>query len=122
MPGTIFERQDRFCRQVILLIEGMGGLTKGLFEVIEENGGEIRTNCEVQEIVIRDNKAFASFTADRIAILTKMTIRGQWTILDCSLRGGLVDAGKGVFDRLIRKVWFPLGKLNWRSINNINHN
>ncbi len=38
-------------------LDGTEGITKGLAEVIEENGGEIRLNCEVQEIVIQDKKA-----------------------------------------------------------------
>lgn len=38
-------------------LEGMEGLTRGLVEVIKENGGEIKTNCQVQEVVIQDNKA-----------------------------------------------------------------
>jgi prolycopene isomerase len=38
-------------------IEGMEGCTRGLVEVIEECGGEVRLSCEVQEIVIRDKRA-----------------------------------------------------------------
>ena len=38
-------------------IEGMEGITRGLVEVIEEHGGEIRLGCHVQEIVIRDKRA-----------------------------------------------------------------
>jgi prolycopene isomerase len=38
-------------------LEGMRGLTKGLEEVIEEHGGEIRVNCEVQEILIQNGRA-----------------------------------------------------------------
>jgi prolycopene isomerase len=38
-------------------IEGMEGVTRGLVEVIEEHGGEIRLGCHVQEIVIRDKRA-----------------------------------------------------------------
>ena len=38
-------------------IDGMDGITRGLAEVIRENGGEIRINCDVQEIVIKDKKA-----------------------------------------------------------------
>ncbi len=38
-------------------IDGMDGITRGLVEVIRENGGEIRVNCDVQEIVIRDKQA-----------------------------------------------------------------
>lgn len=37
-------------------IDGMDGVTRGLVEVINENGGEIRLNCDVQEIVIKDKK------------------------------------------------------------------
>lgn len=38
-------------------IDGMDGITRGLAEVIRENDGEIRVNCDVQEIVIKDKKA-----------------------------------------------------------------
>ncbi len=38
-------------------INGMEGLTRGLVEVIEEYGGEVRLCCEVQEVVIRDKRA-----------------------------------------------------------------
>jgi len=38
-------------------IEGMEGITKGLVEVIEENGGEIRLNCDVQEVLIENKRA-----------------------------------------------------------------
>jgi len=38
-------------------IDGMDGITRGLAEVIKENGGEIRLNCDVQEIVVKDKKA-----------------------------------------------------------------
>lgn len=38
-------------------IDGMDGITRGLVEVIRENGGEIRVNCDVQEIVIQNKKA-----------------------------------------------------------------
>jgi phytoene dehydrogenase-like protein len=38
-------------------IEGMEGCTRGLVEVIEEHGGEVRLGCEVQKIVIRDKRA-----------------------------------------------------------------
>ncbi|PKN66987.1 MAG: amine oxidase [Chloroflexi bacterium HGW-Chloroflexi-5] len=38
-------------------LDGMDGITSGLSEVIKENGGEIRVNCDVQEIVIKDKKA-----------------------------------------------------------------
>lgn len=38
-------------------LAGMEGITRGLVEVIRENGGEIKTNCQVEEIVIQDNKA-----------------------------------------------------------------
>jgi len=38
-------------------LEGMRGLTRGLEEVIREYGGEIRTGCEAQEILIRNGKA-----------------------------------------------------------------
>jgi len=38
-------------------LEGMKGLTRGLEEVIHEHGGEIRVNCDVQEILIEDGRA-----------------------------------------------------------------
>jgi len=38
-------------------IDGMDGITRGLAEVIRENGGEIRLNCDVQEVVVKDKKA-----------------------------------------------------------------
>jgi len=38
-------------------LEGMRGLTRGLEEVIAENGGEIKVNCEVQEILIQNGMA-----------------------------------------------------------------
>jgi phytoene dehydrogenase-like protein len=38
-------------------MEGTEGITRGLVEVINENGGEIRSNCQVQEVVIQDKKA-----------------------------------------------------------------
>ncbi len=38
-------------------IDGMEGLTRGLVEVIKENGGEIRLNCDVQEVVVQDKRA-----------------------------------------------------------------
>ena len=38
-------------------LDGMEGITRGLVEVIEENGGEIRLNCDVQEVVIEDREA-----------------------------------------------------------------
>ncbi len=38
-------------------LDGMDGITRGLAEVIRENGGEIRVNCDVQEIAIKDKKA-----------------------------------------------------------------
>ena len=38
-------------------LDGMDGITSGLAAVIRENGGEIRLNCDVQEVVIRDKKA-----------------------------------------------------------------
>jgi phytoene dehydrogenase-like protein len=36
-------------------IDGMEGITRGLVEAIKENRGEIRLNCDVQEVII-DNK------------------------------------------------------------------
>ena len=38
-------------------LDGMEGLTRGLVEAIEEHGGEVRVNCEVQEIVFEDGRA-----------------------------------------------------------------
>ncbi|HOI75673.1 MAG TPA: FAD-dependent oxidoreductase [Syntrophales bacterium] len=38
-------------------IEGMEGITRGLAEVIRENGGEIKLNCDVQEVVIENKRA-----------------------------------------------------------------
>ncbi len=38
-------------------LDGMEGITGGLVEGIEENGGEIRLNCEVQGIVIENGRA-----------------------------------------------------------------
>jgi len=38
-------------------MEGMSGITKGLMEVIEENGGIIQTPCDVQEVVIENGRA-----------------------------------------------------------------
>ena len=38
-------------------LDGMEGITRGLAEVLQEHGGEMRTNCEVQEIVIKEKKA-----------------------------------------------------------------
>jgi len=35
----------------------MAGITRGLVEVINENGGEIRLNCDVDEVLIADGKA-----------------------------------------------------------------
>lgn len=37
--------------------EGMEGLTKGLVRVIRDNGGVIKLNCDVQEILFKDQKA-----------------------------------------------------------------
>lgn len=38
-------------------LEGMGGITQGLVEVIFENQGHIETNREVREVVIEDGRA-----------------------------------------------------------------
>jgi phytoene dehydrogenase-like protein len=38
-------------------LDGLEGITRGLVEVIEENSGEIKLNCEVQEILIQDGRA-----------------------------------------------------------------
>lgn len=38
-------------------IDGMDGITQGLVEAIQENGGEIRLNTDVQEMVFQDKKA-----------------------------------------------------------------
>ena len=37
--------------------DGMEGLTRGLVEVIRENSGEVKLDCEVQEVLIQDSKA-----------------------------------------------------------------
>jgi len=50
-------RGKRQLLQATYPIEGMKGLTRGLVEVVKECGGEIRLDCEVQEIVIHDNRA-----------------------------------------------------------------
>jgi len=38
-------------------IDGMEGITRGLGEVIRENGGEIRLNCDVQRVIVENKKA-----------------------------------------------------------------
>jgi phytoene dehydrogenase-like protein len=38
-------------------IDGMEGVTRGLAEVIREYGGEIKLNCDVQEVVIENKRA-----------------------------------------------------------------
>jgi prolycopene isomerase len=38
-------------------LDGMEGVTRGLVEVIREGGGEIRLNCDVQEVVVADGRA-----------------------------------------------------------------
>ena len=38
-------------------IDGMEGVTRGLAETILENGGDIRLNCDVREVVIKNKKA-----------------------------------------------------------------
>jgi len=38
-------------------LDGMQGLTRGLVETVREAGGDLRTGCEVQEIVIEDRRA-----------------------------------------------------------------
>ena len=50
-------KRTRQVLQASYPLDGMEGITRGLVEVIQECGGEIRLNCEVQEIVIKDRKA-----------------------------------------------------------------
>ncbi|MCX5852897.1 MAG: FAD-dependent oxidoreductase [Deltaproteobacteria bacterium] len=38
-------------------LDGMEGVTRGLAEVVRDAGGEIRLNCDVQEVVIKDGRA-----------------------------------------------------------------
>jgi phytoene dehydrogenase-like protein len=38
-------------------LDGMEGITRGLAEAIRENGGEIRLNCDVQEVLIENKRA-----------------------------------------------------------------
>ncbi len=54
-------------------IDGMDGITRGLAEVIKENGGEIRLNCDVQEIVVKDKKAVGSGYRRRSTFTRKST-------------------------------------------------
>jgi len=50
-------RKTRQALQASYPIDGLEGITRGLVEVIKENGGEIRLNCDVQEVVIEGKKA-----------------------------------------------------------------
>jgi len=50
-------RKTRQALQASYPIDGMEGITRGLVEVIKENGGEIRLNCDVQEVLIEGKKA-----------------------------------------------------------------
>jgi phytoene dehydrogenase-like protein len=50
-------RKTRQVLQASYPIDGLEGITKGLVEVIKEKGGEIRLNCDVQEVVIDNKKA-----------------------------------------------------------------
>jgi phytoene dehydrogenase-like protein len=50
-------RKTRQVLQASYPSDGMEGITRGLVEVIKENGGELKLNCEVQELVITDNRA-----------------------------------------------------------------
>ena len=38
-------------------LDGMDGITSGLADVIRENGGEIRLNCDVREVLIENRRA-----------------------------------------------------------------
>jgi len=49
--------KTRHALQASYPIEGMEGITRGLVEVIRENGGEIKLNCDVQEVVIENKRA-----------------------------------------------------------------
>jgi len=58
-------------------LKGMQGVTQGLIEVINENGGEIRLNCDVQEIVVENKKALG------VRIPSKKHIyQDEYTILE----------------------------------------
>ena len=50
-------RKTRQALQASYPIDGLEGITRGLVEVIKENGGEIRLNCDVQEVMIEGKKA-----------------------------------------------------------------
>jgi phytoene dehydrogenase-like protein len=50
-------RKTRQALQASYPIDGMEGITRGLAETIRENGGEIRLNCEVQEVIIENGGA-----------------------------------------------------------------
>ncbi len=50
-------RKTRQALQASYPIDGMEGITRGLVEVIKEKGGEIRLNCDVQEVAIEGGKA-----------------------------------------------------------------
>lgn len=47
-------RKTRQVLQASYPLDGMEGVTRGLVDAIEENGGELRLGVEVQEIVIKD--------------------------------------------------------------------
>ncbi|HQB29182.1 MAG TPA: NAD(P)/FAD-dependent oxidoreductase [Syntrophales bacterium] len=50
-------RKTRQVLQASYPVDGMEGITRGLVEAILENGGEIRTHCEVQEVLIENGRA-----------------------------------------------------------------
>jgi phytoene dehydrogenase-like protein len=50
-------RKTRQVLQASYPQDGLEGITRGLVEVIRENGGEIRLNCDVQEVVIENRRA-----------------------------------------------------------------
>jgi phytoene dehydrogenase-like protein len=52
-------RKTRQVLQASYPIDGLEGITRGLVEVIKEQEGEIRLNCDVQEVLIEDHKAVA---------------------------------------------------------------
>ena len=50
-------RKTRQVLQASYPLDGMEGITRGLVDVIKGNGGELLLNCEVQELVIAENRA-----------------------------------------------------------------
>ncbi|NVM24484.1 MAG: NAD(P)/FAD-dependent oxidoreductase [Desulfobacterales bacterium] len=58
---VLYIARENLCKTRQLLqasypLKGTEGITCGLVEVIKENGGEIKLNCEAEEIVIEDRK------------------------------------------------------------------